>query len=202
MRIWRPLPFAAFATLAAVVLLTGCASLWRVQSDVQSFSSWPQVPQPPTHFRFERLPSQLATPQAQAALEQQALPALAQVGLLPDPQARYSLQISTLLQESTYWDEPAGGVFVSPWIAGHHGPRGQLGLGLPVWRMPQRGFQRQVSLLLRDLASGQVVYETHARYDSRFTIGTDVLPALVAAALQGFPQPPAGPRTVTIDLPH
>jgi hypothetical protein len=152
MRIWRTL------LLAAVVLLTGCASLWRVQSDVQSFSSWPQVPQPPTYFRFERLPSQLADPQAQAALEQQALPA--------------------------------------------NGPRGQLGLGFPVGRMPQRGFQRQVSLLLRDLASGQVVYETHARYDSRFTIGTDVLPAMVAAALHGFPQPPTGPRIVTIELPH
>jgi hypothetical protein len=193
MRIWRTL------LLAAVVLLTGCASLWRVQSDVQSFSSWPQVPQPPTYFRFERLPSQLADPQAQAALEQQALPALAQVGLLPDPQARYSLQISTLLQESARWDEP---VFFSPWIAGYHGPRAQVGLGFPVGRMPQRGFQRQVSLLLRDLASGQVVYETHARYDSRFTIGTDVLPAMVAAALHGFPQPPTGPRIVTIELPH
>ncbi len=193
MRIWRTL------LLAAVVLLTGCASMWRIQSDVQSFSSWPQMPQPPTQFRFERLPSQLADPQAQAALEQQALPVLAQVGLLPDPQARYSLQISTRLEEATRWDEPAGGVFFSPWIGGHHG---QLGMGFPIGRMPQRSFQRQVNLLLRDLVSGQVVYETQARYDSRFPIGTDVLPALVAAALHGFPQPPAGPRVVTVDIPH
>ncbi|SDP25714.1 protein of unknown function [Rhodoferax sp. OV413] len=198
MLIWRTL------LLAAAVLLTGCANLWRVDSEVQSFASWSSPPGP-LPFRFERLPSQQT--EAQNALEQLALPALNQAGFVLDTaRPAYSLLITTQAQETTYRDDPFmwGGGYYSPWIGGGIGAGRGWGMGFsaPLWRAPPRNFQRQLSLVLRELSTGQVVYETRAGFDSRSPIGTDVVPALVAAALQGFPHPPAGPRNVTIELPH
>lgn len=193
MPLWRTL------TLAAAVLLTGCANLWRVDSQVQSFAAWSTTPGT-VPFRFERLPSQQND--EQTAVEQLALPALAQAGLVQDnARPGYSLQITTQTQETISPDDPRiWGGYYSPWIGG----RGGMGWGFsaPLWREPPRSYQRRLSLVLRELATGQLVYETHASVDSRAPIGRDVVPALVSAALQGFPHPPAGPRTVTIDLPH
>ena len=194
MRIWRNL------LLAAAVLLTGCANLWRVDSEVQSFATW-SGPPGTVPFRFERLPSQL--PETQEALERLAMPALTQAGFVLDTaRPAYSLLITTQAQETTYRDDPFmwGGGYYSPWIGGGRG--WGMGFSAPLWRAPPRNFQRQLSLVLRELSTGQVVYETRAGFDSRSPIGTDVVPALVAAALQGFPHPPAGPRSVTIELPH
>jgi hypothetical protein len=46
-----------------------------------------------------------------------------------------------------------------------------------------------------------VVYETHARNDGPYTASKAVLPVMFQAALQGFPNPPQGPRRVDIGLP-
>ena len=43
--------------LSATVLLTGCSTVREVNSTVQSFSTLPGIPLPPT-YRLETLPSQ------------------------------------------------------------------------------------------------------------------------------------------------
>ena len=210
----------SIAALAAVVTLSGCATTWRVTSDVQSFSSLPATPTtpvpvpvepgtgqplPPAPFtatyRFDRLPSQQANPAEQAAqaqLEAMALPALAQVGLVQDEaNARYNVQLSAQLQQVVpgygYWDAP----FRGAWWPHHYG--GFYGYGM-VSGWDDCAFQREVSVILRDAKSGQVVYETRAANFGRWPVDRDVLPVMFSAALSGFPQPPTGPRRVYIDV--
>ena len=60
----------------------------------------------------------------------------------------------------------------------------------------------QVSLVMRDLRSGQVVYETRARHDGPWADSTPVFATLFQAAMAGFPNPPASPRKVFIDIPR
>ena len=71
----------------------------------------------------------------------------------------------------------------------------------PMVPMEVRRYQRLLSLVLRDLATGQVVYETQASQDSRWPIGNDLIPAMVTAALHGFPHPPEGLQRITVDIP-
>ena len=61
-------------------------------------------------------------------------------------------------------------------------------------------YQREVSLLIRDAASNQVVYETHAVHGGRWADGSTVLPAMFSAALSGFPNPPAGQRKINVEV--
>ena len=55
---------------------------------------------------------------------------------------------------------------------------------------------------LRELPSNRVVYETHARNSGPYNISADILPVMFQAALQGFPNPPAGERRVDIEIPR
>ena len=205
--------------IGAVLALSGCATTWRVDSDVQTFSSLPAtatVPSPAT-FRFDRLPLQQATPAQQAEqaqLETMALPALTQVGMVQDDaHARYSVQVSAELQQvwPDYWGEPRpgwwwprtsisysrGGPFW-PYHGGGFGP-GFYG-PYPGWE--ERAYQRKVSVVMRDASTGQVVYETRAANFGRWPVDRDVLPLMFSAALSGFPQPPAGLRRVNITVPR
>jgi hypothetical protein len=201
MTAWRAL------ILAAAVLLGGCATITRVDSDVQSFASWTSAVPRPLAFRFERLPSQQTDAAQQTAVEQLALPSLAQAGLVQDvPNARFSLQINTQMVTESTWSNPYGAYGPwgprGPWLAGGRGPRGPFMAPMfPMVPMEVRSYQRLLSLVLRDLATGQVVYETQARMDSRWPIGNDLLPAMVTAALHGFPNPPEGLQRITVDLP-
>ncbi|WP_295956535.1 DUF4136 domain-containing protein [Rhodoferax sp.] len=196
---WRAL------TLTAAVLLVGCASVTRVDNDVQSFTNWTSAVPRPLGFRFERLPSQQTDAATQDAVEQLSLPALAQAGLVQDTaNARYSLQISTqLLTESTWSSRPYGPWGRGgPWMGGGRGMRGPfMAPMMPMLPMEVRTYQRLLSLVLRDLATGQVVYETQASQDSNGPIGSDQIPAMVTAALHGFPNPPAGLQRITVDIP-
>ncbi|WP_367847581.1 DUF4136 domain-containing protein [Rhodoferax sp. WC2427] len=196
MTAWRTL------LLAAAVLLGGCATTTRVDSDVQSFANWTSAVPRPVGFRFERLPSQQTDAAQQTAVEQLALPALAQAGLVLDgPNARFSLQINTQMVTESTWSNPYGPWGPrGPWLAGGRGLHGPF-MGPLMPPMEVRSYQRLLSLVLRDLTTGQVVYETQARMDSRWPIGNDLLPAMVTAALHGFPNPPQGLQRITVDLP-
>jgi hypothetical protein len=57
-----------------------------------------------------------------------------------------------------------------------------------------------VSLLMRDLRTGQIVYDTHARHDGTWHDTDNVLSALFAAALEGYPQPAQSVRRVGVPL--
>jgi proline-rich tail region repeat protein len=46
-----------------------------------------------------------------------------------------------------------------------------------------------------------VVYETTASFDGPWVDSAHLLPTILDAALQGYPNPPSGPRKVVIELP-
>ena len=215
----------------ALSLLTGCASVYRVDSQVQSFARWSDaaapttaatraVPQAPQLYRFERLPSQAAenAARSQADLEAIARTALAKRGWTsaePGVSARWSVQVSggTLKLPRAPWEEPWDGFG----YGGRFGGFGGLGFpgrnhvvtgsGQVIWtpvfmRMDLPYYERKVSLLIRNAGNGQVVYETHAAHDGRWNSSPELWGAMLDAALQDFPAPPAGVRQVNIDLPR
>jgi hypothetical protein len=178
-----------------------------IDSDVQSFTAaLPAVR--PALYRFERLPSQGNTP-AQVGIEALAAVALAKVGLTPAPlvsgaisgtaaaapSARYAVQVHVLVNVilSPYSSPYYGGFW------GHRESRrwgGGFGLNLePSW------YRHAVRLVLRDSATGQVAYETTASFDGPWGDSAHLLPTILDAALQGYPNPPGGPRKVVIELP-
>jgi len=190
------------AVLAAVVL-TGCATGYTLDHAVQTFSQLSSVPAQPA-YRFERLPSQQASDPAQTALEAMADPALYKAGLRRDDSApRYAVEVSAREQQVL-------SPFADPWEYGGWGWGGSWGLGyghrgfgigvggslFP--RLEQQWFHREVSVIVRDLGNQQVVYETRASNDGPWGDSRRVLPVMFEAAMQGFPNPPAGPRRVDI----
>ena len=227
----RPRRAALLVTGLALGLLTGCASVYRVDSQVQSFARWTNaaapaaaavsaIPQAPQLYRFERLPSQAAENAArgQADLEAITRTALAQHGWTsaePGVSARWSVQVGagTIKLPRAPWEEHWDGF-------GYGGGFGGFGgLGMPgrdyvvtgsgqvIWapvfmRMDLPYYERKVSLLIRQASNGQVVYETHAAHDGRWNSSPELWGAMLDAALQDFPKPLIGVRQVNIDLPR
>lgn len=189
-----------FFAAAMAVFLAGCATGYRLDNQVQSFSHLQGIPAQPT-YRFERSLSQQADP-AQQALEALADPALHKAGLRrDDAQPRYSVQVSARVNRtlSPYYD-PWDGWGWGGWGVGLGGRNFGLGFGGPWARPDSYWFQREVSVVIRELASNRVVYETRALNDGPLLDNRVVLPAMFDAAMQGFPTPPAGPRRVDIQV--
>lgn len=198
--------FAAVALMALASMLGGCAAPRMIDSDVQSFTA--AVPAVrPALYRFERLPSQGNTP-AQDGIESLAAVALAKVGLTraplvsgaisgtaaAAPTALYAVQVHLQISAipSPYSNPYYGGLW------SRHDDRrwGFLAMNLdPGW------YRHAVRLLLRDSVSGQVVYETMANFDGPWNDSLRLLPIILDAALNGYPNPPGGPRKVTMELP-
>ena len=65
---------------------------------------------------------------------------------------------------------------------------------------PPTLYRRKVSLMLRDAASQQVVYETSAVYEDVWTDDPAIYGVLFDQALTGFPRPPAGQRKVRTEI--
>jgi hypothetical protein len=186
---------------AATIVLSGCASTYTLDNQVQSFSQLSSLPAQAS-YRFERSLSQQADP-AQQALENLADPSLFRAGFRRDDAApRYSVQVSasTMRSLSPYGDPWGPWGWGGGWGVGFH--QRHLGAafgsrwpgGDPYW------FHREVSVLVRELASNKVVYETHAVNDGPWLDNRSVLHAMFDAAMQGFPTPPAGPRRVDIQV--
>jgi hypothetical protein len=178
-------------------LLSGCAGGYLLDNSVQSFSNLAALPAQPT-YRFDRLPSQQHPSQAQ--LEAMADPALHKAGLRRDDgNPRYSVQVSAQLQRvlspwANPWDSYGWGAFG----VGHRGMG--LGFGFPFGRMESPWYQREVSVIIRELPSNRAVYETRALNAGPWMDNGSVFPVMFEAALQGFPTPPAGPRRVDIQV--
>jgi hypothetical protein len=184
--------------VAAVVLLAACASTYQIDNQVQSFSQLGALPAQPT-YRFERSLSQQVDP-AQQALEALADPALHRAGLRRDDAApKYSVQVGARTERtlSPYADPWYGGW--GGWGLGFGGRHFGLGFGGP-WPADPTWFHREVSVVVRDLATQRVVYETHAINDGPWLDNRAVLPAMFDAAMQGFPNPPQGPRRVDVQV--
>ena len=204
----------ALTALLLIASLSGCATSWVVDSDVKSFSSLGTVA-PGATYRFERLPSQQEQANAanQASLEAMAAAALDKVGLRhDDAQPQYSAQIGARVTAAlSPWADPW--LYDGPWgYGGYYGyghrlyGRGWYGgggwYGGPAFIPPAANpwYEREVSIVLRELGSNRVVYETRARNDGPYNSSAAILPVMFQAALQGFPNPPPGERRVDIDL--
>ncbi len=183
------------AAVAAAVLLSGCATSFVLDNKVQAFSSLPALPAQPT-YRFERLPSQQAT--AQNELEAMADAALHKAGLRrDDTQPRYSVQVNARLQ-------PVLAPWASPWDGwGGFGMRRHgvgFGLGGRLSSLESPWYHREASVIVRELVSNWVVFESQAVNDGPWSSSASVFPAMFEAALQGFPNPPIGPRVVNVQV--
>ena len=193
------------AALFAVVALSGCATGYLLDNQVQSYSHLAAVPARPT-YRFDRLPSQQAADPMQTSLETLADPALHQAGLRRDDAAPlYSVQVAaraarTLSPYADPWDYGFG---FGGWglSGGHRGVGIGIGIGGPLFpRMEQPWFHREVSVIVRELASNRVVYESHATNAGPWLDNRAIFTRMFEAAMNGFPNPPQGPRRVDIHV--
>jgi hypothetical protein len=176
--------------------LTGCATNRLIDSSVRSFATaTSDLPlESPFSFRFERLPSQQADAQTQDRLEEMALPVLAQKGLVPDALApRFTLELRMAVESINQ-----SGPFHAHWGFG------TIGSGL--WSQPgsmglePTRYRYSVHLLLRDATNKTVVFESTATHEGPWSDRAAVLPAVLLAAVQDFPQGSDKSRRVLIDL--
>ena len=180
--------------LAAALLLAAC-STYRLDNTVQSFSHIGALPSPLT-YRFERLPSQQDPQHAQ--LEAMADGALNTAGFKrDDANPRYSVQISARTAATlSPWADPWEG---AGWGWGGWGWHRRFGFGGGL-RYESPWYHREVDVIVRELGTNRVVYESRAINDGPFFDAAKVSPAMFQAALQGFPNPPPGPRLVNIEI--
>lgn len=199
-----------WAMIATVVFLTACAGAPRVlDSQVQSVAT-PSAQASAlqgARYRFERLPLQASQPET-ARLEALAEAALARVGLVRDDH-RPRISVQADVQVTRFWADPWG----APW-PGYYGPPGRFYFGVGSgwrgagfmfgapwwWDSPTPAYAREARLVMRDVQSGQVLYETRARHEGPWHDSDALIGALFSAALQDFPAPPAGWRQVRIPL--
>ena len=199
-----------WAGVAAMVAgLSACATGPRtVDADVRTVAAQPpgaEVLQN-VRYRFERGPVVAGQP-APDKLEALAQAALARVGAQRDDAGA---QVSVLVGGSvgTYWVDDWGRPL-------GYGPRMSLGLGYgggwhrggfgfgmgwPLYDPYMPVYTSGVSLLMRDVRTGQIVYDTHARHDGTWHDTDNVLAALFAAALEGYPHPAQSVRRVGVPL--
>lgn len=196
------------ALLGLALLLGGCSGLRLVESQVRATpTAAAGTIESGARYRFERLPSQtdaVETDSVEAIAEAE----LAEVGLVrDDAAARYSVQISTRM-ESFYvedWGRPGNGTrFGGSIIIGTggavYGPGSTVGMGMRF--PPPTQYRHEATVLLRDLATNQVVYETRATHEGPWSDRYNVLRAVLAAALKDFPHPPGGTRRVKVEIPR
>lgn len=182
--------------------LSGCASLNSFSSQVNSHGTWPADRQPGAYI-FERLPSQTATPELatrQTQLEDAARPALAAAGFTEAADASLAKVVVQLASQVQVEARPPLDNFWYPYgrwgWGGFWGPgRGGLALGV---HMEPPYVQMQVSVLMRDRSTHQVLYETRARHERLGSVDARLYPLLFEAALKDFPLVAVSPRTVTL----
>ena len=192
----------AATLLIAVLLLSGCSGMRIVDSDVTAFSAWTAAPPAPgTRYKFERLPSQTVATQ-QDRIEALATTSLSKVGMALSPvDARYSVQV-ILSTEIVQRYPDSGFGFGGTGVAIGGGSLGtSIGLSFPIG-FGESYYKRALTLLMRDLTTQKVVFETRALHDGVWGDGFAVLPAMLDSALLGFPQPPAGTRRINVEIPR
>lgn len=194
---------SVFNVLAATSLLAlgACSGINTLSVDVSSQGSWPATSKPST-YAIERLPSQQANAVEQARIEAAALPALAAAGFTqaPPDQADLLIQVGARVFEVARRDPFASLYWRNDWwLYGRHrsffyGP----GFGYAGYYDYE--YQREAAVLIRDRRSQQIVYETRAIYNNRWS-SDRLLPALFEAAMKDFPQTALSPRTVIVTVP-
>ena len=204
----KPISTLAAAALAAAVL-AGCASTPDtppvVKAQVRSVAAGApgsDMLRPGVRYRFEHLPLQQDTDMSQQvhALAQQAL---ASVGLVrDDTNALISVQVQASSAVDWVYDEWPAYRSRFYWGLGFGGRHGSVMFGGPfAWSAePTPVYISEAGFVMRAINGGQVLYETHARHAGLRATSERTIAALFAAALEGFPAPPAGTRSVSIPL--
>ena len=189
--------------LVSLLLLTACAGLRTVDTDVTAFPQWKNAPPVPnTAYRFERLPSQQQPQEQQDAVEAAARAALAKVGMTLNPAApRYAVQVVTSTQPITdgYGGFGGPGVFLGGGSGGGGSGVG-VGLSFPLGRSASSSARHDLTIVMREVATQQVVFETRATHAGTSGDKLAVLPAMMDAALRGFPEPPPGTRRINVEV--
>ena len=189
---------------AGSVLLAGCGSLHNVSIDLATFGSWP-AGRAPGSYAIDRLPSQQGAP-GQFPVEAAARKALEKAGFTA---AARPEEADVLVQVGARRAR-----VLDPWFPdyGMFGTRfgwrpypGRPGFGPwgawgPAWPQDYSFEQTEAGLLLVDRARRDVLYEAHARFESRNAVAGGLLSTLYAAMLDGFPNLVAGERRVTLPL--
>jgi hypothetical protein len=189
----RSLMITVLAGLA--LALSGCGLPRMVESYVSSFIGHDGAV---THvgFQFERLPSQ-QNGAKQAQVEDMASAALGKVGLHRDAQnPRYSVQL--IVQMTPVARNPARQLIHSGYYAGADG---LIWEPQPLQTLEQPWYSHSVRILLRDLQSQKVAYESTAVHEGPWPDSANLLPIMLDAALRGYPNPPSGVRRVVTELP-
>ena len=173
-----------------------------VDSDVTAFSAWTAAPPAPgSRYKFERLPSQTAATQ-QDRIEALATTSLSKVGMALSPaDARYSVQVLLSTEIVQRYSEPGFGFGGAGIFAGGGSRGSSIGLSFPIG-FGDPYYKRSLSILMRELTTQKVVFETRALHDGVWGDGFAVLPAMLDSALLGFPQPPAGTRRINVEIPR
>ena len=196
-----------WAGVAAILAgLSACATGPRtVDAQVRTVAA-----QPPgaavlnqAHYRFDRVPPAAGQP-ASDKLEAMAQAALARVGLQRDD-AGAAISVQVGATSGAYWADgwgrPLGwGPRMSLGMGFGRGGALGWGMGWPLDDPSVPVYVSEVSLLMRDLRTGQIVYDTRARHDGPWSDTDNILPALFAAALEGFPNPAQTERPVGVPL--
>jgi len=193
-----------FVRLVAVLLtalaLAGCAVQRTVDSQVQSWSTLASLPQPPT-YRLDLLPSQQQS-RAFDAIVPMAHAALARAGLQQDDAAprliaEIGVRTGTALADGPWYPYgPWGG-----WGGGFGwGRRSGVRAGWMLRELPPTLYRNEVSVILREAATQNTVYETSASNEDVWTDAPRIFGVLFDAALAGFPTPPAGARQIRLPL--
>lgn len=219
--------FRMAVAAVALLALSGCATVFLVDNQVQSYARWADrptptgaatpIPQAPQVYRFDRLPSQqdARAGAGQDELEKLAAISLAKVGWTPaatGATAPWTVEVSaaTLRLPRAPWESPYDGYWGGGFGPGFGFPgrdyvvtgTGQIIYAPLFLRMDTPYYQREVSVVIRHVASGRVVYETRAAHDGRWNSSNPLWQAMLDAALREFPNPPSGPRQVNIEVPR
>jgi hypothetical protein len=212
--------FSLVFLAGCMALLSACSTLRNLDSQVQTSTQWPPSSVAPATalYRLERLPADLNNLQAGWA-ENELVPVLAGLGWTRnDVDAQYSVWIG--VQAAEYVVDMRGRVVRGPWtnqiymgVGSGYRPRA-AGVGIG-WTYTTRGpmstgmlsdfseppiYGREVSIIIRDLQSGQVVYQTKATHDGPWSDHLNVWRGMIGAALQGFPNPTQAKRRVVLPI--
>ena len=199
---------AIFSVAVMALFMVGCSTTRVLENEVTAFYNWNAAPPTPgTAYRFERLPSQQVIGAQQDYVEERARTALAKVGMQMNPAtARYSVQVRVSTQVIERLPNDGAGYdgfgFATPGVFLGGGSQGAaFGLSFPM-RFSEPYYRRELTLLMSDLGTHQVVYETRALSDGVQGETLSVLSAMLDAALRGFPQPPPGLYRVNVQIPR
>jgi hypothetical protein len=193
---------------ASFVAITGCAGPYTVSADVSSYGNWPAGRNPGT-YAFDRLPSQQQSDEAakrQDTLEKAAATGLERAGFKPAADPKTADVLVTLGARITAydpvpWDDPLWWRWRGRLISPRYGyAAGWGGWG---WRQDpffDRRYDRAVAVLLRDRASGEALFETHASNEGATVGGETMIGALFDAAMADFPKIEPKPHRVSVQV--